>query len=268
MTELNLIDRPHQMALPPEAHQWARLFASKQIDVPAGKQVYYNTLSVFAVDDYLNDLGLTTDLENSNSWYPGLTSPPDSGELKIVGLGSIECRPVLATAPQVALPSPGDEIAYVIVQLSTALDTATLCGYAQAHQTGTLDLTALLPIEDLTNYFGKLRDGCGRLEDLNLEQFDPLMTEFLEEVSDREKLSLLARSLPIHESSDRKRSKQIEIQRLLDPSLTSAGTYGAVMREKNLPEHNAESKSAEQLHQEAHIRNLAAGWLDILDRIL
>jgi Protein of unknown function (DUF1822) len=259
MTELNLIDRLHQITLPPEAHRWAQLFASKQSDVPTGKQVYYNTLSVFAVDDYLHSLGIATNLEDSDSWYPGLTSPPDSTELKLVGLGAIECRPVLATATEVVLPFPGDEIAYVIVQLSAALDSVTLCGYAQAHTTGTIDLTSLRPIEDLTNYLGKLRDGFDRLENIDLEQSNSLMSEFLAEVSDREMLSLLARSLPIYESDARERSKKLEIQQLLGSSFATTSV-------KKSP--NIEAQQLEESQKEDKIRNLAAGWLEILNQIL
>jgi hypothetical protein len=259
MTELNLIDHPHQIALPPEAHRWAQLFASKQSDGPVGKQVYYNTLSVFAVDDYLHSLGIATNLEDSNSWYPGLTSPPDSAELKIVGLGSIECRPVLSEATEVVLPFPGNEIAYVIVQLSAVLDTVTLCGYAQANQTGTISLANLLPIADLTNYLGKLRDGCDRLENIDPLQSDPLMADFLAEVSDREMLSLLARSLPIYESSARERSKKLELQQLLGSSFSPVGVKKST---------NTEEPQLEQLQQENKIRDLAASWLAILDQIL
>ena len=258
MTELNLIDRLHQITLPPEAHRWAQLFASKQSDVPTGKQVYYNTLSVFAVDDYLHSLGIATNLEDSNSWYPGLTSPPDSAELKLVGLGAIECRPVLAEATEVVLPFPGDEIAYVVVRLSAALDTVTFCGYVPANTTGTIALASLRPIEDLTNYLGKLRDGGDRLE-IIVEQLDPTMRAFLEELSHRGMLSLLARSLPIYESDARERSKKLEIQQLLGSSFATTSV-------KKSP--NIEEQQLEELQQADKIRDLAAGWLEILNQIL
>ncbi|MCY7368037.1 MAG: DUF1822 family protein [Chamaesiphon sp.] len=258
MTQLNLTDRLHQITLPPEAHRWAQLFASKQSDVPTGKQVYYNTLSVFAVDDYLHTLGIATNLEDSDSWYPGLTSPPDSAELKLVDLGAIECRPVLAAATEVVLPFPGDEIAYVVVQLSADLDTVTFCGYAPANTTGTIALASLRPIEYLTNYLGKLRDGVDRLENLDLEQFDPLMSEFLAELSDRGMLSLIARSIPIYESSARKLSKKLEISELFGSNFAGVGIQRSA---------NAEQRSLAELQQEDKIRNLAEGWLEILNQI-
>jgi Protein of unknown function (DUF1822) len=259
MTQLNLTDRVSEITLPPEAHRWAQLFASKQSDVPTGKQVYYNTLSVFAVDDYLHTLGIATNLEDSDSWYPGLTSPPDSAELKLVDLGAIECRPVLATATEVVLPFPGNEIAYVIVQLSAALDSVTLCGYAQANTTGTIDLNNLRPIEDLPNYLGKLRDGFDRLEIIDLERLDPLMSEFLAEVSAREMLSLLARSLPIYESDARERSKKLEFQQLLGSNFATTSVKKSA---------NIEEQQLEELQQADKIRDLAAGWLEILNQIL
>jgi Protein of unknown function (DUF1822) len=251
--------------LPPEAHKWAQLFASKQADPKIGQKVYHNTLSVFAVDEYLHGMGIPTELEDSDSWYPGLTTQPDSTELKLGGLGSIECRPVLAEETQIVLPVSGNEIGYVVVQLSAALDSAQLCGYAHMNETSPIALGNLQPIEDLTNYFGMIRDSYDRLEKLDPNQQDSLVTEFLAEVSERETLALLARTLPIYGSGKRELSKKLAVQKVFGSN--AAGVVARRVREKGDKELNESERSHEQLEQEDRIRELAAGWLRTLEKI-
>lgn len=255
MTQL---DMTNQLILPPAAHRWAQLFSSKQLDLQAGKQVYYNTLSVFAVDDFMHTLGIATDLENSSSWYPGLTSIPDSTELILTGIGSIECRPVLEGEVQVNLPDAGDEIAYVVVELTTQLDKVTIRGYAPTNMNGSITLSSLQPISNLTNHLGKIRDGYDRLEGIDLGQSDPLMSEFLAEVSEREIRSLLARTIPIYESSARERSKKLELQQLFGSTFSGVGVKKSINGEENL----------DDLLKEEKIRDLATGWLELLTQIL
>jgi hypothetical protein len=99
------------------AHGWARLFSSKQTNVEQGKQVYLNTLGVFAVDDYLNSLGITTDLDSSNSWYPSPTSPTHTADLKLPQIGTIECCPILANRDNFSITDTAriDRVAYLAV---------------------------------------------------------------------------------------------------------------------------------------------------------
>jgi hypothetical protein len=180
-------------------------------------------------------------------------------------LGSIECRPVLAEETQIVLPVSGNEIGYVVVQLSAALDSAQLCGYAHMNETSPIALGNLQPIEDLTNYFGMIRDSYDRLEKLDPNQQDSLVTEFLAEVSERETLALLARTLPIYGSGKRELSKKLAVQKVFGSN--AAGVVARRVREKGDKELNESERSHEQLEQEDRIRELAAGWLRTLEKI-
>jgi Protein of unknown function (DUF1822) len=148
--------------LPEAAHAWARLFSSKQADVPRGKQVYLNTLSVFAVDDYLQSFGIRTNLEGSNSWYPSVITPENSADLELFGIGKVECRPVLPTQTELVLPNSAqfDRIAYLAVRLDESLESVSILGYLP-HEPNrdfncAIDLSALQPIDNLTNYLEEM----------------------------------------------------------------------------------------------------------------
>jgi hypothetical protein len=227
---------PTPLHIPATAHRWAQLFASKQPNPTAGKQVYLNTLSVLVVDDYLHSLGIATDLETSASWYPGLTSIPNSTELQIVGLGGINCPPVQANQDQVTLPVTSPEIASIVVQLIPVL--------------------GLQAIDTFPDYLGRLRDGDGRIEAIDLETSDPLLAEFLAELSERERVALLAQSLPIYDSSDRRFSKRLQLQERLGASKEVSGHRNSM----SLTE-------SQRLEQEDLIRDLANGWLTLLETL-
>jgi hypothetical protein len=244
------------LPIPATAHRWAQLFASKQPNPTAGKQVYLNTLSVLVVDDYLQNLGIATDLEASASWYPGLTSIPNSTELQIVGLGGINCPPVQANQDQVTLPVTSPEIASIVVQLSPDLTTAILCGYAQVNQTGTIPVSDLLPIDTFPDYLGRLRDGDGRIEPIDLKTSDPLLAEFLADLSERERVALLAQSLPIYDSSDRPFSKRLQLQERLGASKEVSGHRNSMSQ-----------SDSQRLEQEDLIRDLANRWLTLLETL-
>jgi Protein of unknown function (DUF1822) len=148
--------------LPEAAHAWARLFSSKQADVPRGKQVYLNTLSVFAVDDYLQSFGIRTNLEGSNSWYPSVMTPENSADLELFGIGKVECRLVLPTQTELVLPNSArfDRIAYLAVRLDEFLESVSILGYLP-HEPNrdfncAIDLSALQPIDNLTNYLEEM----------------------------------------------------------------------------------------------------------------
>jgi hypothetical protein len=242
--------------IPPTSYQWAQLFASKQTNSVIGKQVYHNTLSVLAVDEYLQSQGIATNLENSASWYPGLTSIPNSSELQVAGLGMIACPPLLASETQVTLPTTSPDIASVVVQISADLTTAKICGYALASQTGSITISDLHQIDNFPDYLGCLRDGYGRFEAIDLETSDPLMGEFLAELGERGFMNFLVSSQQIHSSQERVFSKRLQLQELMGSSCDLVGQKRSI-----------NSDSSEKLEEEDRIRNLASSWLTILSQI-
>lgn len=110
------------------AQQYAELSSPKKF-----KQVYLNILAVYAVDYYLHLMGFETNWENSDSRDSVMLKFLDVADLDVVGIGKIECRPVLPDARTCNIPFDvwDDRICYVAVQLNQCLKAATLLGFTQ-----------------------------------------------------------------------------------------------------------------------------------------
>lgn len=117
-----------------EAHCTARQFAAQQATPQKGKQVYLNTLAVYAVHSYLKWLQIETDLSQNHSWHPSVRALFDVADLVVPGVGKLECRPVLPgeTACSLPLEVTEDRIGYVAVQFSERLDEVQLLGFVGA----------------------------------------------------------------------------------------------------------------------------------------
>ena len=117
-----------------DAHHWAIQFAAEQATPQKGKQVYLNTLAVYAVYSYLKWLNVDTALTQSDSWQPGLRAIFDVADLVLPNVGKLECRPVLPGETAFVLPPEvtQDRIGYVAVQFNQQLDSVQLLGFVPA----------------------------------------------------------------------------------------------------------------------------------------
>jgi hypothetical protein len=84
------------MPITQKAIRSARQFASEQRHPDKKEQVYFNTLAVLAVRDYLTLLDIETDLTNCDSWNPVVRLLENVADLYIKNLGKIECRPLIS----------------------------------------------------------------------------------------------------------------------------------------------------------------------------
>jgi ABC-type phosphate transport system substrate-binding protein len=118
-----------------DAHRLALQFAAEQATPDKGKQVYLNTLAVYAVHSYLKWLPVETVLSQGDSWHPGLRAISDVADLVLPNIGKLECRPVLPGEIAFTLPPEvtTDRIGYVAVQFSQQLDSVELLGFAPAN---------------------------------------------------------------------------------------------------------------------------------------
>lgn len=114
-----------------KAHQLGQLFIKNQKNKAKIKQIYLNTLAVYAVNWYLNCLGIETDLENSDSYNMITQSCLNTGDLIIKNYGKIECRYILPDQDFCEIPPEvwDDKIGYVGVQFNQELTSATLIGF-------------------------------------------------------------------------------------------------------------------------------------------
>ena len=140
------------------AKQTAQQFASQQPDQKKAEQVYRNTLAVYVVNEYLNLLGIKTDLAASDSWNAAVRLISNVADLYIVDYGHVDCRPVQPDEETCWIPleAQSDRIGYIIVRLDTAQE-ATLLGFIEQVHLEHLPLQQLRPIPELLKYLAQLK---------------------------------------------------------------------------------------------------------------
>ncbi|HEY9636135.1 MAG TPA: DUF1822 family protein [Coleofasciculaceae cyanobacterium] len=169
------------MPITQEALEIAQRFANEQPTQQKALQVYLNTLAVCSVNNYLRIMDIPTDLTAGDSWNPVVRLATDVADLWVMGLGRLECRPVSTTNldPKAVqkqnnnlwfrfisskLTSEDESIplvchipqevqfgriGYVVVQINSEQQEATLLGFSKTAATGELIISQLQPINDL-----------------------------------------------------------------------------------------------------------------------
>ncbi|MCU0535559.1 MAG: DUF1822 family protein [Hydrococcus sp. Prado102] len=137
------------------AHQFASLCNSRS----AARQIYLNTLAVLAVNDYLQMMGIETDLNASESWNPVLRLAADVSDLNVVALGHLECRAVIPGQTHCPIPQDvwEDRIGYVAIEIDETQQRATLLGFSETITTNELPINELRSIEALLYHLQHLR---------------------------------------------------------------------------------------------------------------
>lgn len=146
-----LLNSTFTVPLDTESHRLAQQFSQQLRDRTKAKQVYLNTLAVYAAKFYLSCMGIETDWSASFSWNLVWQNLMDTADLEIPNIGKLECRPVLPDIQVVSIPAEvwSERIGYVAVQLDTALQAATLLGFTQTVLKEELPLTELGTLTDL-----------------------------------------------------------------------------------------------------------------------
>lgn len=108
----------------------ARQFAQHHSHSAIAERVRCNTLAVWVMHDFLNALGIATDLATSDSWNPVIQLTEDVADLVVPDVGRLECRPMLtstSTVPSEVLTE--GRIGYVAVALNEVAEEAALLGF-------------------------------------------------------------------------------------------------------------------------------------------
>lgn len=144
-----------------EAHTRAEQFRRYQSDARQAKQVYLNTLAVYATNVYLQCRGFETDLEQSASGdsIMQMLMEIDVADLLVKDRGKLECRPVLPDAEVMHVPAEvwDDRIGYVAVQLNESLREATVLGFTDPVRRLNVSLRQLRSLSQLPEYLNQLK---------------------------------------------------------------------------------------------------------------
>ena len=133
------------------ARKTAQTFAAAQATPEKAEQVKLNTIAVLVVNNYLNMLGVTTDLTQSDSWNPVLQMCANVADLEVKGVGKLECRPLKEITSIYSIPEapPDLRIGYVIVAIDDSLRQAHILGFIQTLTNQQIALNRLQAPEDL-----------------------------------------------------------------------------------------------------------------------
>lgn len=159
MSKLEMSSHILQIPLTLSNRICAANFANQQSSNKKRKQVYQNTLSVAAVNTYLQYLGWTTNLPKSNSWNPILQTLLDTADILVSERGKLECRSVFSQAKSMIIPEEvsTDRIAYIAVNIDGSQNFAQLLGFTSEINSLTVPLNGLKPMNKLPEFLEKVQ---------------------------------------------------------------------------------------------------------------
>lgn len=147
-----------RLVLTQTAKKIAQVFAAQQPTPQKQQQVQLNTLAVCLMNDYLQKMKIQTDLASGDSWNPVLRLCSDVADLLVVGVGRLECRPIMPKQTVCVVPPEvwEDRIGYVVVEIDTLHRKANLLGFASRVTSDELPLNQLQPPRKLISYLQKI----------------------------------------------------------------------------------------------------------------
>ncbi|NET83578.1 MAG: DUF1822 family protein [Moorea sp. SIO1F2] len=166
-----------QFALPlpitQNARRSAEQFARQQPTPEKAEQVRLNTLAVLLVNDYMQMMGMTTDLKASDSWNPIIRLLANVADLEVSGIGRIECRPIKVQDSVCHIPPEVwcDRIGYVVVQINEQSSEGTVLGFTPTADTEELPISQLQPVDDLIDHFHQPISQVVQRTKVNLSQW-------------------------------------------------------------------------------------------------
>lgn len=175
----NIEDFSISLPITTAARNTAQRFASQQPSLEAAERVRRNTLSILVMDNYLEMMGIPTNLEASDSWHPVVRLCADVADLEIVGVGKLECRSLRAGESTCYMPPEvwEDRIGYTVLRLEEDGRSATILGFVKKVSTEYLALDRLEPIENLCEAIASLRPKPIRIIDWLQGIFDAVWQE-------------------------------------------------------------------------------------------
>lgn len=152
----------------------AQQFSGEHNHPDVAERVRRNTLAVWVIHEFLEALGISTDLSTSDSWNPVMQLMEDVADLVVPGVGRLECCPVATEAEEYRLPTEAlaERIGYVVVALDEVAGEASLLGFVSKVLPAQpqLRLAQLQPMDEFPNHLHQLRQGTSSPQTSSLTQ--------------------------------------------------------------------------------------------------
>jgi hypothetical protein len=130
----------------------AQKFANQYGDFPTKEtKVLENILAVCAVKNYLQVLGIATDISKNYSFNLAYQLTENVADLYLTGIGRLECRPVKSNQNICHIPAEtwSNRIGYVAVELAPNYSEAKLLGFIEQVTTENLPIEQLNSLDNL-----------------------------------------------------------------------------------------------------------------------
>lgn len=140
-----------------EAHSIAQELVSEISNQEKRQQVYLNSLTVYAVNNYLRCMGFETDYLEGDSRNPLIIQLMNVADLIVKDIGKLECIPVLAEAEfmEISPEVRQDRVGYVCVELNDSLKEAKILGFT-SEAADKIYLSQLQSLSDFLVYLTQL----------------------------------------------------------------------------------------------------------------
>jgi Protein of unknown function (DUF1822) len=147
------------------ARHTAQQFAEEQVTLHKARRTFLNTLSVWAVHDYLALMDVTTDFNQGDSWNSLMRHCADVADLVVSGMERLECRALFGSAVSCYVPPDAwwERIAYVFVQIHPSYTQATLLGFSFRVEQVEVLTSALQPMDEFFVYLHQVRQNSSIL---------------------------------------------------------------------------------------------------------
>ncbi len=204
------------LPIPQMSRRLAQRFAQHQPNPEKAEKTFNNTLAVLVVNDFLQMLGIETDLLSSDSWNSVIRLVANIADLSIPNLGKLECRAVKVGASNCSIPleARSDRIGYVIVEFDEHFKEGKLLGFVPQVTTTEIPLCQLKPLDALLDHLTQLQ--IQPQETKLREWLEHLFTTAWQEVEEilklhQTQLALNFRSSEVYSSSVIRRAKIIDL---------------------------------------------------------
>ena len=145
-----------QFPIDPKVYNLALAYASEQPNLENGLKLFYNTMTVWAVNHLLGWMEFETILDKHDDWTLAIEAVLDLADLMLPGIGKIQCCRICEGETDICVPVQNDRIAYIFVELPESLDKVKLLGFLSAadihSDTVEISVADLQPFDCLSDY--------------------------------------------------------------------------------------------------------------------
>jgi hypothetical protein len=124
-------DNLTEFSLDPEIYNLALAYASEQANLENGQKVFYNTMTVWAVNHLLGWMEFETILDKDDDWTLAIEAVLDLADLMLPGIGKIQCCRICEGETEISVPVQNDRIAYIFVELPESLDKSNFWAFSR-----------------------------------------------------------------------------------------------------------------------------------------